>query len=303
LHAKPRIIYLKYILIMPKRDWLVWLMVILSVASLALYPLFYLVTNAPVQAWELALLLNILFPLVLWMIARNPESKEQNNKKHLTERHEESLKIPGLELKIPIWLVSLVISMVFLVPGLLRIANFYSASAFFGQFFFEGLFSAILIIWGISAFIASYAYLKSRKANHGKFVFFQIHSPVLGITCGIIGAVQVLFMLLLNYVSSSMSHYAALGEDGMLSLFYLFFSLARVNQIKPVALELITGIFLIEIVIILSIYFSRKSYGRSPALEYEVIAKNLAVAVISYSILFFLIPLLFSPLSMLVVWV
>lgn len=289
---------------MPNRDWLVWLVVILSVAFLAFYPLLALIINSPVQPWELVLALNIIFPLVLWKIARNPEpAKEQNNKKHLTEKQDESLKIPGLELRIPIWLIALIISMIFLVPGLLRIANFYSTSAFFGQFFFEGLFSAILIVWGVAAFIISYSYLKSRKANHGKFVFFQIHSPVLGITCGIIGAVQVLFMLLRVYISSSMSHYAALGEDGMLSLFFLFFSLAGVNQIKPIALELITGIFLIEIIVILSVYFSRKTYGPNKALEYQAIAKNMMVAVISYSVLFFLIPLLFSPLSLLFVWV
>jgi hypothetical protein len=282
---------------MPKRDIAVWLVVAISIMFLAFFPLLNLAISAPVEPWHLVLVLNLVLPLTLWSLIKDVEIKHLASGKHLPVPHvklENNLKVPGLELRIPIWIFSVALGLIISVPGIIGFGKFYGVFAHLSLAFFNGIIQTMFLIWGVSAVFISYTYLKSRGAESRSYASFQIFSPLIGALTGILGAVHVLFMIFLTYIPQ-VAQFSP--QDIFTYWFYQLFMLTAVNRITTAAVEIIFGFFLIELIIILSVYMSRKTYGNNKAREYKLIAMNLAIAVILYSVLFFVIPYLFSPLS------
>jgi hypothetical protein len=282
---------------MPKKDIIVWFVVAISILFLAFFPLLNLAISAPVEPWHLVLVLNIVLPLTLWLLIKDVEIKHSGSGKHLPVPHvklENHLKVPGLELRIPIWIFSVALGLLIAVPGIIGFGRFYGAFAQLSPAFFNGIIQTLFLIWAVSAVFISYTYLKSRSAESRSYASFQIFSPLLGALVGILGAVHVLFMIFLTYLPQ-VAKFSS--EDIFTNWFYQLFVLTRMNRITTASVEIVFGFFLIELVILLSVYMSRKTYGNNKAREYKLIAMNLAISVILFSVLFFVIPYLFSPLS------
>jgi len=292
---------------MAGKSFLVWLVLAVSLGSLLYFPFLVFWINAPLQTWHLVLLFNIFFPAVLWWACKTaliqPQKPEKGAKKTKPEKAKPKtedtsmIKLPGLEAKIPAWLPSLILGLIIAYPGLKNFASNYVIAAYLKRPFFDAIFNSMFLLWGFGIFLAAYTYLRSRKVQGQPYLPFHIHAPVLGAVIGIIAAVHVLFTIFASYIPSTKIPAIATEPSIYLSAFYTFFGLAGLNQLHPVALELVFGLFLIEAVVILSVFFSRRSRGINKAVEDRLIAKNIIVALAFYSILFLLIPVLFSPLS------
>jgi hypothetical protein len=282
---------------MPKKDYLVWLIVIAAVGLIGFFPFLPVIIDAPVEPWLLIFLLNIFLPAVLWILVKGIKPGIANAKKHPQVKMDDQLKFPGLELKAPIWLFSLMVGIIISLPGIIDFGSYSMTPVILSMDFFVSLIRGMFLIGGVFAFLITYTYLKSKSATKDNYISFQRHSPLLGAIFGIIGAVHILAMIILNYLPVSMGFYSQYRGSFTLSLFHSFFVYTSLNKITPLALELIFGLFLFELVTILSVYMSRKTYGHNRAVEYRIISKNLAVAFIFYAVLLILIPSLFLPIS------
>lgn len=281
---------------MPAKDFLIWLVAIISVVFLALFPLLVSVINGPVETWHLIIILNILFPAVLWYLVKSRGYKETDPRRFSHAKLEDNFKVPGLELKIPILPFSLLLGFLIALPGIYEFGKYYRLPSYLTSAFFDGITHGLFLVWGISFFLILYTYLRSRNVSKDSFLSFQIHSPILGAVFGIIGSVQILFMILQNYLPVPVGSSAAFQ-------FWLFRSLflyTGMDKVAPIALVLVFGIFLIELTVILSVHLSRRS-GLNKAAGYNLLAKDLAIAVIFYSalLLFILSLFIFLPVYLL----
>ncbi|MGC9310289.1 MAG: hypothetical protein ACP5E4_01040 [Candidatus Aenigmatarchaeota archaeon] len=284
---------------MPDRDYAFWLALFASVLLLAIFSLSGLISGFTPSAWHLAITFNILAPLALWWMSTELLRGRESVKNAHAAKLKTSLKIPGLNTKVQIKEVSLILGLFVLVPSAFWFARYYSSSAYVGSSFFYGLYSVMIVLWGVSLPAIFFHYLRSRKC-HTSHVAYHIYAPVLGVLVGLVASVHVLLVMVFRYLGSKGAvQWAALSGEaagGLMHAFSVFLRLAGSNGISPMAIELIFGLFLVETTVIASSFVSRNSYGKNPAAESQAIAKNLFVAVLCYTAVFFIIPGLFSPI-------
>lgn len=282
---------------MPRGEQSIWLMLISFVLILSFFPLFGFIFDAQTEIWQLVLVANVLFPLLLLSLSQELLWGVVSQKTHSAGKTpRKSLKLPGLELSVSVRWVSLLFGLVLVLLGLPGFLENYSTSSYGGLNFFNGLYYAMIILWGVAIVPILYYHLRSRKISHSHYITFHVYAPILGMAVGVVASIHVLFVMLYRYLYSFGNLGLTVPDGMLLSAFFMFLLQSGANSISPVALTLIFGIFMVEAIIILSSFASRTNYGSNQIIESQLIARNLFLALVFYSAMFFVVPSLFSPI-------
>jgi hypothetical protein len=249
------------------------------------------------ELWQFAIIANIIFPLILWRASKEMLKGRLSENKAVKARPRKYVKVPGLDLGFSVKILSILLGFAVALPGIFCFREYYPVSSYGGAYFFNGLFCALFLLWGAAIAIASYTYLSARKITHRHHLSYHVYAPVLGVVVGIVASVSVLLTMVYYFIISGAAG-ASVGAPGGIfaSLFQVSLHQAGLSAFSPMAVELIYGVFLIQSVIIISSFISRLNYGHNSVVEYLLISKNLFLAVLSYSVIFFVIPSLFSPI-------
>ncbi|MBN2095133.1 MAG: hypothetical protein JW727_03740 [Candidatus Aenigmarchaeota archaeon] len=287
---------------MPKQDLFVWLFVALSVCIAIFFPYLVFLVQSPVSASQLAILMNLVLPLLFIAFfgefILHPHKAKSHGKGHRKAPRAKASVLQLVGLKVPVWLVSVLLGLCVMLPGFAGLIWYSGAMAYPSTELFEGIFYNMFLVLGAAIAVISYTHLCSRNLLEKRFLTFQLHAPVLGVLFGLIGAFHVLLMMVFGYFWSYTEFFPTLFYGAFAQTFYDMMILAGVNLVMPFELEFIFGFFLIEMVTLLTIYFTRRTYGSDHVMEQGMLARNLALAMFFYAVLFVLIPMLFYPFFM-----